>query len=59
MVGIKADGPTNIACPKNKANSLTKKENLVGWLYCSPIIIGILAFTLIPMIMSIMSMFYK
>lgn len=58
MVGIKADGPTNIACPKNKANSLTKKENLVGWLYCSPIIIGILAFTLIPVILSLIAMFH-
>lgn len=41
------------------SHALQRKENLVGWLYISPMIIGILVFTAIPFIMSLMAMFYE
>lgn len=37
---------------------LKRKENLIGWLYCCPMIFGIVVFTAIPLVMSVMSMFY-
>ena len=42
---------------KPKGRRLGWKENYIGWLYCLPIIIGILAFTLFPIILSVYSMF--
>ena len=50
--------PQKIAPPKKGINPLKKQENIVGWLFCSPIIIGMLVFTALPLIFSIMSMFY-
>jgi multiple sugar transport system permease protein len=47
-----------IAPPKKGINPLKKQENLVGWLFCSPIIVGMLVFTALPLILSIISMFY-
>ncbi len=44
--------------PKRKKRGLKHVENLIGWVYISPMIIGILVFTAIPLIMSIMAMFY-
>lgn len=44
--------------PKKPSNPMAKRENLVGWLFCSPIIIGILVFTALPVILSLISMFY-
>lgn len=46
-----------IEISKPKGKRLGWKENYIGWLYCLPIIIGILAFTLFPIILSIYSMF--
>lgn len=40
-----------------KKSSLRKRENLVGWLYISPMLIGIALFTAIPLVMSVMTMF--
>lgn len=40
---------------KPKGRRLGWKENYVGWLYCAPIIIGILAFSAFPIILSIYS----
>ena len=48
-----------IAPPKKGINPLKKQENLVGWLFCAPILIGMLVFTALPLILSILSMFYK
>ncbi len=48
-----------IAPPKKGINPLKKQENLVGWLFCAPIIFGMLAFTALPLILSILSMFYQ
>ena len=50
--------------PKKRGNrglsgGLKRQENLIGWLYISPMVIGLLVFTLIPIVMSIMSMFYQ
>ena len=42
---------------KKRGKHLGWQENYIGWLYCLPIIIGILAFTLLPIILSIYSMF--
>lgn len=44
-----------IAKTKTRARRLGWRENYVGWLYCAPIIIGILAFTLVPIILSLYS----
>ncbi len=44
---------------QNLSHALQRQENLIGWLYISPMVIGILVFTAIPLIMSIMSMFYE
>lgn len=44
--------------PKKPSNPMAKRENLVGWLFCSPIIIGIFVFTALPVILSLISMFY-
>lgn len=40
-------------------HALQRQENLIGWLYISPMIIGILVFTAVPFIMSLMAMFYE
>ena len=45
--------------PKKPSNPMAKRENLVGWLFCSPIIVGILVFTALPVILSLISMFYE
>lgn len=50
--------PKKVAPPKKGINPLKKQENIVGWLFCSPIIIGILVFTALPIVLSIISMFY-
>ena len=42
---------------KKRGRHLGWQENYIGWLYCLPIIIGILAFTLLPILLSIYSMF--
>lgn len=47
------------AVQKKKKKSLRAKENLLGWLFCSPVIFGIVAFTLIPVILSLTSMFFE
>ena len=39
--------------------SLKRTENILGWVYISPMVIGLLVFTAIPIIMSIMAMFYQ
>ena len=44
---------------KPKGRRLGWMENYVGWLYCLPIIIGILAFSLYPIILSLYSMFVE
>lgn len=45
--------------PNNRRKGdLRKIENLYGWLYISPMIVGILLFTAIPLVMSVMAMFY-
>lgn len=44
--------------PKGLGSNLKKMENLVGWAYISPMVIGLIVFTAIPLIMSIMAMFY-
>lgn len=45
------DAPT----PKRKGFSLTmeKRENVAGWLFATPLILGLLLFTLVPMVMSL------
>lgn len=40
---------------KKKGRRLGWKENYVGWLFCLPIIIGILVFTLTPILLSLYS----
>lgn len=40
---------------RKKGRRLGWKENYVGWLYCAPIIVGILTFTLVPILMSLYS----
>lgn len=42
-----------------KSGRFGRKENIVGWLYCSPIIIGVLLFTLVPIIVSVYTMFIE
>lgn len=44
---------------KGSKRRLGWKENYVGWAYCSPIIIGILVFSMFPIILSIYSMFLE
>ncbi len=44
---------------KSLSHALQRQENLIGWLYISPMVIGILVFTAIPLVMSIMAMFYQ
>lgn len=44
--------------PKGFGSNLKKTENLVGWLYVSPMLIGLIVFTAIPLVMSIIAMFY-
>lgn len=45
---------------KNKQKSrLRWRENVVGWLYVAPMLIGMALFTAIPLVMSIMAMFYN
>lgn len=40
------------------SHTLQRKETLIGWLYISPMVIGLLVFTAIPFIMSLIAMFY-
>ena len=40
---------------KKRGRRLGWMENYVGWLYCLPIIVGILTFTLVPIILSLYS----
>lgn len=44
--------------PKSLGSSLKRTENIVGWAYISPMLVGLLVFTAIPLVMSIMAMFY-
>lgn len=44
---------------KNKGSNLRKQENLIGWIYIAPMVIGLVLFSLIPIILSIVSMFYR
>ncbi len=44
--------------PKGLGGNLKRTENLVGWAYISPMLIGLFVFTAIPLVMSIMAMFY-
>ncbi len=58
------EGTPVVAQGKKKPNrtlshTLQRKETLIGWLYISPMVIGLLVFTAIPFIMSLMAMFYK
>jgi len=45
--------------PKGLGSNLKKTENILGWVYISPMLIGLLVFTAVPLIMSIMAMFYE
>ena len=45
--------------PMGMGASLKRTENILGWVYISPMVIGLLVFTAIPIIMSIMAMFYQ
>ncbi len=45
--------------PMGMGASLKRTENILGWVYISPMVIGLLVFTAIPLIMSIMAMFYQ
>ena len=51
-VAIPRKQPTN-----KRKNDLRKTENLLGWVYISPMVIGLLVFTALPLIMSIMAIF--
>ena len=44
---------------RKQKSRLRWRENAVGWLYVSPMLIGIALFTAIPLVMSIMAMFYN
>lgn len=44
---------------KKQKSRLRRRENAVGWLYVAPMLIGIAVFTAIPLVMSIMAMFYN
>ncbi len=44
---------------KPQKSYLRRGENLIGWLYISPMIVGILVFTAIPLVMSVMAIFYN
>ncbi len=58
---VEAETPPAVAAGperKRKKGGLKRGENLIGWLYISPMIVGILVFTAIPLIMSIISIFY-
>ncbi len=44
--------------PVPKKGGLRRQENLIGWAYISPMVIGILVFTAIPLVMSLIAMFY-
>ncbi len=43
---------------RSRKSALKRKENIVGWLYCLPMLLGIAAFTAIPLAMSFASMFF-
>ncbi len=52
--------PAAPAAPvQKKKGGLKRVENIVGWVYISPMIVGILVFTAVPLIMSFMAMFYQ
>lgn len=42
---------------KERSNRLKRRETLIGWLYISPMLVGIAFFTAIPLVMSILGMF--
>lgn len=44
--------------PTSMGASLKRTENILGWVYISPMIIGLIVFTAIPLVMSIIAMFY-
>ena len=44
--------------PKRRKNDLRRTENILGWVYISPMVVGLLVFTAVPLIMSIMAIFY-
>lgn len=44
---------------KKKMSPLKKRENILGWVFCAPVVVGLLVFTAFPLIMSILSMFYE
>ena len=54
--------PEKTLTPKSeknpRKNDLRKTENIIGWVYISPMVIGLLVFTAIPLVMSIMAIFY-
>ena len=42
----------------DRTGNVKRTENILGWVYISPMVIGLLLFTLVPLIMSIIGMFY-
>lgn len=42
-----------------RANSIKLKENIAGWLFCLPLVIGLIGFTVLPMILSLMFSFWN
>jgi len=40
---------------KNGFNRMKLRENIAGWLFCAPVIIGLLLFALVPIILSLYS----
>ncbi|MDE6274274.1 MAG: sugar ABC transporter permease [Clostridiales bacterium] len=42
-----------------KKRGLLWQENIIGWIYVAPMLIGLFVFTAIPLIMSILAMFYQ
>lgn len=44
---------------RKKTSSLRKQENIIGWIYIAPMLIGLCVFSAVPIIMSIISMFYE
>ena len=44
--------------PKRKMSRMQKREEIAGWIFCSPLIIGLLLFTFVPMFCSLFWSFY-
>lgn len=42
-----------------RTGNIKRTENILGWVYISPMVIGLLLFTLVPLVMSIIGMFYE